>query len=193
MNALILGGGLSRRMGVDKATLRSPASGEPMLRHLAQLVRPYVEDVYFSLRPGQELQGLDIPITSRIADRQGVGGPLAGILGAMDTVPNRAWLILACDLPLLDHKPLQQLLGARQGQPFVAFANAERGFPEPLCTIYEPTARPFIEARQAEGMTCPRDIIAAAHPELLTLPFADALGNANTPEEWERLCQRASV
>lgn len=192
LRGLILCGGYSRRMGVDKATLVSPRSGKPMVAHLSDLLERLGIDVYLSLRHGQAVEGVAISPNRWITDRAGVGGPLAGILGAMDAVEASAWLVLACDLPLLDQMTLERLFAGRDGRPFVAFANAEHGFPEPLCTIYEPEALLFIETRLRAGDHCPKDIIAHSAVPLLKVPFKDALGNANTREEWDRLSQIAN-
>ena len=58
----------------------------------------------------------DDPLRARfpqIADTHENLGPIAGILAAQARHPEGAWLVLACDLPLLDAPTLEHLLRQR--------------------------------------------------------------------------------
>jgi len=58
--------------------------------------------------------------------------------------------------------------------------------PEPLCAIYEPSARKGIAAQIAAGRNCPRKFLINAHTQLLEQPNPRALDNVNTVDEYER-------
>ena len=98
-----------------------------------------------------------------------------------------AWLVIACDLPFLDAQTLDTLLLARDpGFDATAFRSSHDGLPEPLCAIYEPSARKAIAAQIAAGRNCPRKFLINAHTQLLDQPNPRALDNVNTVDEYER-------
>ncbi len=179
---LLLAGGHSKRMQRDKAVL--PYAGQPQLvRAMAQL-GPLVERAFVSVRPDQ----IDDPQRSayeQIVDLQPGIGPLAGIQAALMAHPDRAWLVLACDLPFLTVATLQHLI-ARRARTRLATAYRSRsdGQPEPLCAIYEPASRDALESWIASGRLCPRAWLAGADVELLDLPDGQALDNINTAQEY---------
>ncbi len=117
-------------------------------------------------------------------------GPLVGILTAFDAKPECAWLVVACDLPLLDLQTLTQLVEARQPQMLAtAYRSNFDGKPEPLCAIYEPAAAPLLKARLSGDHPCPRRFLMneSARVSLIDLAKPSALENANTPEDLERI------
>lgn len=117
-------------------------------------------------------------------------GPLAGLLSAFRQDSRAAWLVLACDLPLLDEITLQFLVDHRNTAGYAtAFRSAHDGLPEPLCAIYEPAMGPILEASYAAGTLRPREILLqqSAAVTLLRLPVPEILENANTPEDFQRL------
>ena len=67
-----------------------------------------------------------------------------------------------------------------------AFRSSHDGLPEPLCAIYEPSARKGIAAQIAAGRNCPRKFLINAHTQLLEQPNPRALDNVNTVDEYER-------
>ena len=182
---LLLCGGASRRMGVDKAALPEPTTGRPLARHLTQILKPYVEHTCYSVRPGQEIPGLDIPVDLRIEDHVKNQGPMGGILSAFNRKPDVAWLVLACDLPHLDTTTIQMLVRHRDPtRPFTAFWNAKKGYPEPLCTVYEPAAMSLLLAAQQNNQLSPRKVIENSNVSTIPLQNYHPLLNTNTPEEW---------
>lgn len=116
-------------------------------------------------------------------------GPLTGFLEAFKVAPKSAWLVAACDLPLLDSQTLKYLLAHRGPHNAVAYRSAHDGLPEPMCALYEPGMKPLLEAALQSGLRCPRKILInhSKVTRLLDLPNPEALENANTPEEFERL------
>lgn len=136
---LVLAGGRSRRMKTDKAMLNY--HGKPQVRHLYELLSGLCERVYVSAREDQFISE-DAGELPKINDRFNGLGPLSGVLSAMSAYPDTAWLVVACDLPYLNTRALNELLGRRN--PFrmaTCFRNRRYDMPEPLCTVYEPKIR----------------------------------------------------
>jgi molybdenum cofactor guanylyltransferase len=178
---LVLAGGRSRRMRTDKAAL---AYGlRPQLAQAFDLLSRRVERAWVSLRADQASDPLRAAFP-QIVDGDTGEGPIAGIIAAQQLVPDAAWLVLACDLPLLDDATLDQLVGGRDRQRLAtAFRSAVDGLPEPLCAIYEPTSRESILRYVQAGDCCPRKFLLEHDVTLLEPLNPDALGNANTPQD----------
>ncbi len=145
-------------MGRDKAAL---TYGEPVsqLERAVALLRPHVTRAFVSVRADQA----DDPVRARYAqirDRAENLGPIAGLLAAQAAHPQAAWLVLACDLPLLDEATLAHLVRARDpARVATAYRSSHDGLPEPLCAIYEPRSGALAAAYVAGGHHCPRKFL----------------------------------
>jgi molybdopterin-guanine dinucleotide biosynthesis protein A len=185
---LVLAGGRSTRMQRDKAALEY--GGRTQLERAVELITPLVEWVFVSVRPDQTGD----PLRARfpqIVDSGEVAGPLAGIVAAQSRHPDAAWLVLACDLPLLDEQTLAHLLRSRRPErQATAYRSSHDGLPEPLCAIYEPSSREAIRAYVAGGRDCPRKFLINADTALLDQPDPGALDNVNTPKEYGSAADR---
>ena len=182
---LVLAGGRSRRMQADKAAL---AYGrQPQLARAFELLAPRVQSAWISVRADQR----DEPLRARypqIVDGAEGEGPIAGIIAAQALHPGAAWLVLACDLPLLDDATLDRLLAQRDTRRVAtAYRSTSDGLPEPLCAIYEPASREPVLRHVAAGQACPRKFLIR-HDALLLEPLhPHALDNANTPQDVQAL------
>ncbi|MGH8267394.1 MAG: NTP transferase domain-containing protein, partial [Steroidobacteraceae bacterium] len=131
---LVLTGGRSTRMGQDKAAL--PYQGRAQLERAMALLGPHVERAFVSVRPDQRDDLLRRGF-EQITDTRENLGPAAGLLAAQERYPDSAWLVLACDLPLLNEATLAHLLKARAPErAATAFRSSHDGLPEPLCAVY---------------------------------------------------------
>jgi molybdopterin-guanine dinucleotide biosynthesis protein A len=177
---LILAGGKSTRMGVDKGGLMY--HGLPQREYAAQLASKVCKNVFLSCRPDQEdLLQKEYPA---IPDTFVGLGPYGGILSAFREYPDVAWLIMACDLPLVNEAVLGKLVENRDpGKIATAFHNPATNFPDPLLTIWEPRAYPRMLSFLAEGYSCPRKVLINSNIAEVDSGDGKFLRNANTPEE----------
>jgi molybdopterin-guanine dinucleotide biosynthesis protein A len=180
---LLLAGGRSTRMGRDKAQL-AYGDGTPQLERAMRLLAAHVPKAYVSVRAEQRAD----PLRARypqIPDTHPGLGPIAGVLAAQERHPQAAWLVLACDLPLLDAVTLEHLLKARAPErAATAYRSSHDGLPEPLCAIWEPRSHAALAAYVAAGHSCPRRFLQRADTQLLDEPNPRALDNINTPAEY---------
>lgn len=173
---LILCGGRSLRMQQDKSQL--DYHGLPQWQYLAQLLAPLTEQVFLSCREDQQLNTALAVITDSVGD----AGPATGILSAYKAFPERAWLVLACDLPLISAQSLALLIASRDvSKEATAFISSFKQSPEPLMTIWETKGLKRLD--QERG--CPRKTLLKADIALIENPFAIEQFNANTPSERE--------
>ena len=177
---LVLVGGRSTRMGRDKAALEY--GGKPQAVAAYELLSKCCAKVFLSCRQGQPaMHGL--PALYDVVENL---GPMGGILSALTTHPDKAWLVLACDLPFLTEATLRDLIARRDAaQLATAYRSAHDGFPEPLCAIYEPTIAGKLREFVAQEKVCPRKALINLGVPLLDLPDPRALDNVNHPHEFE--------
>lgn len=188
---LVLAGGRSSRMQRDKAALAW--HGRPELARAYELVAARVDRAYVSVRSDQRADPLRAGYP-QIVDGALGAGPIAGIAAAQAALPDAAWLVIACDLPLLDGDTLDALLARRDKLRLAtAYTSAHDGLPEPLCAIYEPASREPILEWIADGESCPRRFLLHHDVALLRLERAQALENANTPEDAAALAGRVGA
>lgn len=184
---LLLSGGASQRMRQDKATLAY--RGEPQLLRAWHLLEAVTERCFLSVRDSQREDSLRAGLP-QIVDTYDAIGPAAGILSAQERYPEAAWLVLACDLPLLDADTLRGLIAARDpSADATAFISRHDGLPEPLCAIWEPSTHALLKQRYDAGSYCPRKTLIQSRTVLLPAP-GEALDNVNTPEEREAMQHR---
>lgn len=178
---LVLAGGRSSRMREDKAAL--VFGRRPQLAEAFALVAPRVKRAYVSVRADQRGEPLRAGFP-QVVDGELGQGPVAGILAAQRLHPEAAWLVVACDLPLLDGATLDELIEARDPSRLAtAYRSAHDGLPEPLCAIWEPASAAALARFVEAGQSCPRRFLARHDARLLDAARPRALDNANTPDD----------
>ncbi|HVV00546.1 MAG TPA: molybdenum cofactor guanylyltransferase [Verrucomicrobiae bacterium] len=166
----ILAGGLSRRMGIDKARLRLGR-------------RTMLSQVRFMAKA----TGLPVRIICRdIVPRC---GPLGGIITSFKKSRARAILFLACDMPFVTEELLWWVVNRslRRGpreiyRPSFVTHDGQTGFP----FVLPRAVLPEIEARRASGKWSLEGLAATLNARQLRIPkkWISQLDNINTPEEF---------
>jgi molybdopterin-guanine dinucleotide biosynthesis protein A len=175
---LLLLGGLSSRMGQDKAllTLRTEGThGAGVLqtsvipaqtlleRNLALLAAQCPYGVIVSARDEFQLDRLKARLASDrtpqgtrfILDQPGRDiGPAAGLLSAHAELPDATFLVLAIDFPLVTPTALSDLLSAHisvPSSPVTCYMHASDGAPEPFMAVWTPRALDRLKANVDSG------------------------------------------
>lgn len=182
---LVLTGGKSERMKKDKALINY--KGQPHAEYIRNLLSPFCEEVYLSAQVDQ-WKGTPLEQLPTIHDTAQNAGPIGGILSAFDKHPEANWFVVACDLIHFNQQTIEALLANyRPSTIATAFKNAEKGFPEPLCTLYTPEARAaFLEA-QKNNITCPVKVLRNSNAHSFEQGPGINLANINTTEEFAGL------
>ena len=180
LNGLVLAGGKSKRMGEDKGAITY--HGKPQREYTAELLDTYCIKTFISCTSEQKAS---IKSSFPLLTDKLVGlGPFGAIASAFQYDPNKAWLVVACDLPLLDHITLEQLISQRNPAKLATtFQSPVNELPEPLITIWEPRSYPVLMQFLTQGYSCPRKVLVNSDVEILHSNIQDALKNVNTPEE----------
>ncbi|PWN71130.1 molybdenum cofactor guanylyltransferase [Chryseobacterium phosphatilyticum] len=180
LNGLVLAGGKSRRMGTAKDLLNW--HGKEQRYFAADLLAPFCTEVFISCRQDQmvDIDPHYYPLPDTFLNM----GPFGGILSALRAQRDKAWLVVACDLPLLDKKSLELLIQSRDPEKAATtYESPFDGLPEPLITIWEPKSYPLLLNFLGIGNTCPRKVLINSDTLILKPENPDALMNVNTPED----------
>jgi len=189
LNGLVLAGGKSKRMGFDKGMV--DWYGKEQRYYMADMLQSFCDEVYIS-RSSTEQQ-IDEQYQTLTDTFTGLG-PYGAILSALREKPNNAWLVVACDLPLLDKHTLQFLVDNRDVSAIAtAYGNGFQDLPEPLIAIWEPKSNEVLLSFLEKGYSCPRKVLINSDTKLLQVPNVNALTNVNTPEDFEKIKKLLNV
>lgn len=182
---LVLAGGKSQRMGQDKGTI--DYHGKPQRTFMADVLNEICDQTFLSVRSSKKEQATDYPF---LEDTFYDLGPFGAIASAFRHRPNAAWLVVACDLPLLDLETLDVLVKNRNTSAIAtAFNSPVNEFPEPLICIWEPKSYPILLQFLAQGFSCPRKVLINSNVHLLDAPDGQKLMNVNHPEELQQVIE----
>lgn len=184
IEAVVLTGGASQRMGTDKASL--PVLGTSQAQRIVERLR---DKGYAVTVLGRE----PVPGAEFVQDREEFAGPLAALECFRPTCD--CVFVASCDLPLFD-AALVDGLAAKMGEAQVAVPILG-GWRQPLCALYRSTAFPDISQVLAEGKRSLMAwldrlrVVEVAAEDLSVAP--EALMSANTPEELQALLGRENA
>ena len=160
----ILVGGASRRMGRSKADLIY--EGRRMEDIAEAALTPHCEAVH---RLG----------ASGLPDLPGHRGPLAGILAARAHAPEAWWVVIACDMPLVDSQAVSWLLASRIQGAVAVLPVTDEGGPQPTFALYGPGVDPLLATVSAPIQLATHSDV---HTPSVPRELAACWTNVNDPE-----------
>ncbi len=174
LEACILAGGLSSRMGRDKARLR--LGRRTMLGHIRAVAKQ-----------------LGIPVRTIRRDTVSRCGPLGGIYTALKTSRAELVIILACDMPFVSPA---QFLERHDCRDIPSRANAlfarEKNLASFPCVLRRERCLPVVSQQIAESKFSMQALAKALYAKMITPGRNDGkpLANINTPSDLEKARQR---
>jgi molybdopterin-guanine dinucleotide biosynthesis protein A len=177
--AVLVGGG-SQRMGRPKQLV--VYRGATLSERAVEAIGGPVEKIVLA---GSGAVPGPLDSLPRLPDPPNLAGPLAGLLSVMRWAPDATWVVAACDMPKMTSAAVEWLIGQRRPGVWAVMPRLRRGRIEPLLAVYEPQARPLLEAQAARGQWGPRHLAANDRVSCPTPP-AEIIGaweNVNTPGE----------
>ncbi|WP_022657042.1 molybdenum cofactor guanylyltransferase [uncultured Desulfovibrio sp.] len=187
---VVLAGGLSSRLGQEKALLRVHGQEQPdLLRRTHNLLTALLPCCWVACRPNRPHLGYDC-----IFDQLEGLGPFSAVHAALRAAVERGFaavLTLPCDLPFMDDATLRRLLAARgtgsAGRLLTTFCQRETGFIEALTAVYETAALPLFDATLPHSERKLSRIIPPERQERIFYSQTEALPffNINYPADLE--------
>jgi molybdopterin-guanine dinucleotide biosynthesis protein A len=175
---VILAGGLGRRIGGSKATVK--LRGRPLISYPLAAVATALGEVAIIAKPDTKLP--DLPGVTVWIEPATPRHPLAGLMHALSLAGDRPVFACAADLPFVTPALVDRIAHAdAAGAPAVVAAH--RGAMQPLLGCYQPrTIQLLGRAGLGEGVAL-REAIAAIDPLLFDVDDADELFNVNSPDD----------
>ena len=148
VTGIILAGGLSRRLGRDKAV--EPINGQPLIGRVMDALSRITDELVVVVNTPQRGQELPLPDSAVAAvDIHPNAGSLGGIFTGLSAASNQWGIVAACDMPFLNLDLLSHLLSFRESHDAVVPVLDHR--PEPTHAAYSKVCLSAIEARLEAG------------------------------------------
>ena len=195
-SGVILAGGLSRRLGRDKALVS--ISDQPLIQRVIERVEQLSQEIVVVV--ADQNRAADLPLAKEhrvVLDRYTGTGSLGGIFSGLDAASNVWTLVVACDMPFLNLALLRRMMALTENAD--AVVPLIDGRPEPTHALYSKACLPFIEPRLISGdlkisgfydkvrvRYLSEEDVAALDPEFLSF------FNVNTPEDLDRALSLAA-
>ncbi|HEX6011798.1 MAG TPA: molybdenum cofactor guanylyltransferase MobA [Geminicoccaceae bacterium] len=187
--AVLLAGGLARRMGGGDKCLR-PLGGRTILAHVVERARPQVDAMVLNANGDPaRFAGFGLPVAGDVVE--GFAGPLAGVITGLEWAlahwPDAAWVAsVATDTPFFPRDLVARLLAAVADEGAELACAASGGRAHPVFGLW-PTAfagglrRALVEegVRKIDAWTARHRLAVVEFPMGRVDPFF----NANRPED----------
>lgn len=186
ITALVLCGGKSTRMGRPKAFL--PFQGTTMVAHVLDIVRDLFNEVFLVANEPDAFEDLGVDVVKDILPYR---GPLGGILSGLLVSSNPHCFVIACDMPLVPKKMIQEIAMRRHGNDVVVLAHPN-GL-EPLLGIYSKNCIKQLEESLFAGNLSVHDFLSGLrsatyfHNDALDENSLPPFFNVNTPQDYSRV------
>lgn len=203
LKGLVLCGGQSSRMGQDKGL--KALGADSWVQHACQLLHTLTSSVVCSVNSNQAAvyafiqhqAGVDALVTDNEA--LPVYGPLKGLLSAHQAFPQADWLVLACDMILMQVEALQHLRAQAALHPAAtAFVYGSQQQAQPLCGIYTSSglgALLYLVQNRGLKKSSMHQALAMLHTEYVEIPghMQRCFTNCNTMEELAAIAAMVSA
>ncbi|HNS95638.1 MAG TPA: molybdenum cofactor guanylyltransferase [Polyangiaceae bacterium] len=177
--AIVLAGGRSKRMGINKAFL--DFDGKPLIARLVDMLRQAFAEVLLSANTPQPYAFLGVEI---VADEPKDAGPLGAIISCLAKSSRELNFVMGCDMPFVRLDLVHSLVSmAAQQHCDAVIPQSSEGLYEPLLAVYKRSALEPARALLARGNRRVLDLaqeIRALHPMI----DRQSAININTPEDY---------
>lgn len=183
--AVVLAGGMSARMGRDKAMLT--VNGVPMVQGLVDRLSPHFDEVLVSTAKADDYPFLQV---RRVADAVANAGPLAGIAAGLAGAANEICVFVACDIPEIDDRLIRRLMRRARDHDAVVPQYAD-GRIEPALAVYKRRLLSSARRTLESGGRRIRDMYPGSDVCYLRIGADVQVDNINTLEDYQRyVCRR---
>jgi molybdopterin-guanine dinucleotide biosynthesis protein A len=185
--AIVLAGGLSSRMGCDKAMLE--VNGEPLIARILQQLDERFAEVLVSARDKGDYRFLNHRV---VPDRLPGLGPLMAIVSALESSRNDLNFVVSCDVPELTFALIERLLQeATRGDGAVPVTEESRY--EPLFAVYRKSILPAANEALLRGDRRVIDMFSGRVIRKVYLPNGTNIKNLNTVADYNAYCDSIRV
>ncbi|MBC8470274.1 MAG: molybdenum cofactor guanylyltransferase [Planctomycetes bacterium] len=179
--AIIMAGGESRRMGIDKSMLS--IKGQSIIEVICEQLRGSFDEILISANQVDKFAFLGFKV---VPDKVPEWGPLMGIASALEASASEYNFVVACDIPKINlncvHKMLTEAIESR-ADIVVPVTGKEKY--EPLFAIYRKSTLEVINKTLSSGKNKITDVFTLCKVKYIEMEDADWLINLNTIADYE--------
>jgi len=183
-SAIILAGGKSSRMGVEKDSLE--IHGTSMLNNLCELLRPQFDELMVCT--GQRNLLLPEGVIN-VKDVVPEKGPLMGIYSGLESSSNQINFVMAVDIPDINFFTIRELL-RWSAEYDIVLTSVKKRFTEPLFAVYNKSVAGKIKELLDKDKRKVSGLFELVKTKIVTIRDADWYYNINTPEDYKRYLEK---
>ena len=191
ISVVILAGGQSRRLGMDKSLLE--LDGQSLLERTVHKLDVLSDDIVVVTNDPESYEHLALGVRF-VPDEEPGAGALMGVYSGLKAASHESALTVACDMPFLNVPLLRYMLPKIAGRDVVVPRVGE--FLEPLHAIYSKRCLPFMarllaqRRKQIIAFFGDVDVYYVEDPIIARFdPDRLSFLNVNFPDDW-RLAQK---
>lgn len=188
ITGVILSGGRSSRMGVNKSFLK--LGNQTIIERIIDLIKSIFSEVIIITNTPDEYKFFNLPLYEDIYKWK---GPLAGIHSALVHSKTDKVFVISCDVPLMSREMIEYIIKHKSEKPIV-FCEAA-GYHQPLVGVYSKKILSEIEKFISNNEMNDKSfhqflkIVEAEiiHPEKSDFYKDELFFNVNRPEDFEQI------
>jgi|UniRef100_A0A7V2ZLE5 molybdopterin-guanine dinucleotide biosynthesis protein A len=188
ITGVILSGGKSSRMGVNKSFLK--IGEQTIIEKMVNLMKSIFKEVIIITNSPNEYSFLQLPMYEDVYKWK---GPLAGIHSALTHSTTEKIFVISCDVPLMTEEMIKYIVDYRSDKP-IKFCEAA-GYHQPLVGVYSKFLIDKIEKVIRDDEFTDKSFhqflknvdAEVIHPERLPFYKDELFFNVNKPEDFENL------
>ena len=191
ITGVVLAGGRSSRMGVDKALVK--INQYPMIDYALAALRPNCKEVIISSNHLKTYRDFEIR-----RDALSIQAPFVGLYSCLKSITTDLCFVLSCDMPLITSDFVRWLLSMHPHSSEITVPMHPEGTVEPLCAIYSKSVLPLMEEMILDENYQLKYLIHHAKSRLVNVQHRFSgfpslvFSNINTPEGLTWLKRNAS-
>jgi molybdopterin-guanine dinucleotide biosynthesis protein A len=188
ITGVILAGGKSSRMGVNKSFLK--LGSQTIIERIVNLMKSIFSEVIIITNTPDEYKFLNLPLYEDIYKWK---GPLAGIHSALTQSQTEKIFVLSCDVPLMSKEMIEYVIEYKSNKSII-FCEAA-GYHQPLVGVYSKKILSEIEKFISNNEMSDKSFhqflknidMEIIHPEDLPFYKDDIYLNVNRPIDYEMI------
>ena len=181
--AIIMAGGGSQRMGIDKSMLL--IKDKPIIQHICDQLRGTFSQILISTDDVEQYAFLGFDC---IPDKIPGQGPLMGIASTLEASVNELNFVVACDIPHIDLRLVRKMLAEAHAADMVIPTTGNEKY-EPLFAVYCKSSLEAINEVLTSGVRKISDSFARCNVKYIKLK-TNQLTNLNTMVEYEEFREK---
>lgn len=185
--AIIMAGGDSLRMGIDKSLL--PIDGQPMIKKIAEQLHGTFDQILISSNEKEKFAFLGLEV---VPDKIPGQGPLMGIASTLQVSDNDVNFVVACDIPRINLSFVRKMLTEANAVDLVIPTTGDGKY-EPLFAVYCKSALGAINEVLSSGGHKISDVFSRCRIKYIELSNAKWLTNLNTMAEYEEFRKNCNI